>query len=308
MKFYQYLLLYFVAASCSSSTLDQKEVMTGRDNEVTNNEKPDTLGLSSTPNIDSSNFIYINRADYFEPTNEFYVSLSYKEGYDYESYDLSKESDSITYQDMEFQRRYIPKRAAEKALDLRGLDELQIVDYNGVFITNASFERVEYFEDMISAQYVAILSTAIKPPLGHHDFIAVKSSDTTIVNGRALSTVENNDLTNRIKSMVDFPAIDETLNVHLVNDQAIYSVLSLRSEKYESFTCMAMTINDSTRLVYKSDEKHTITEVTVSPVDLNGHPVFLFQIGIPETDVFWYSIGYFNGNKYIVEGSYIIRY
>jgi hypothetical protein len=145
---YLFFVLAFALLSCSKSSTSE------------NTSDTTQIALSTIDETKmNSPAVYVGFAGYLEETKEFYVSLYFKDIGD--KVTPGDFGDSTIYDDGEgYFRKWIPLDKAREHFVLDGLDKLRLYNADHQLIGTASLLRVEYVEDMITSEYVAIYKFA----------------------------------------------------------------------------------------------------------------------------------------------------
>ena len=111
-------------------------------NAILKEESKSESGEPKIKDIDSEK-VFIDRVHYLQSTNEAYVWVNFKEGYDWRALDsLKSYADSLIYQDGETTRTRYPFQKAEKYFDLKFLDGISIFNYSHVFQGKSKLKQI----------------------------------------------------------------------------------------------------------------------------------------------------------------------
>ena len=253
-----------------------------------------------------SDKILVDRVHYFDETDELYIWLSYKEGYDWKAKDTIKShADSVIYQEGSIIRTRFPMDMAIKYFDLQLL--------NGIVIFNESHEsqgvskikRIEYFEDVMGDSFICILETPNK--LRGNTFYGINGTSDFIT---SLSDHKVNDdvLANLIRNQIKV-GIRDGWRFEMVKVEPYdltYAFYSFLSDSSEEKTYLFEIDSDEITIVNEITNDFNIWELSPVSVQVNNRPILLLWLGLPETDIEWYSPAVFDGEKFDITNRRII--
>jgi hypothetical protein len=254
-----------------------------------------TEGNHLTP--DSS--LYIGEISTFPETGELYTPLYYHEGVDtgnlYES--LPEQTDSVIYDDGEIKRSRLPITLARSYLNLTGLDTVSVFE-KGRLACKAGLVRVEYFDDMIETQFIAVFkpldsSSLPEQPdycisLGRNPFESVDIS---------YDYFEDEQLTKNLLATFG-PGTQRVWHVshtRVLPYKSIYSAIS-----FESRLLLIETHNGQSRIL--QDLNNDLSVLAIIPIHLqsNGKPILLLRMVVNETDIMYTGLAIYSGKEYVI--------
>ena len=255
--------------------------------------QPEDLNLS-----DKTTEIYLNTVDYFKSTNEFYVSLSFNKGYSYDSISSIKTNlDSIVFDDGEIRRTAISTELGRKYFNLSLLDQINVFDYSHKKIQEPKLKRIEYFEDLLGDQFIAVFDS--EEPQDQFEFYGI--SGTEEFNEKFQSrNVDKEDLVKELKS-------EWKINLQFDLRSSAIEITSfgtnIISFAYHTFNNTAVTYiieqkGDSIKTLLELEDEYYVWELIPTSVIYKGKPILLLWLGLPETDIEWYSPAVFDGTSY----------
>lgn len=248
--------------------------------------------------------ILIDKVHYFPSTNEAYMWIGFKEGYDWKALDtLKKYADSVIYDDGETKRTNYPMNEAKKYLDLELLDGVYIFNEFHQKLGSSKIKRVEFFEDLLGDQFIVILQPQSR--LVGNSYYGINGYS-NFIKGLVSKEVKNDEMDFIVKKYIDKNShIDwclEHVKVDLYN--SIYSYYSFAGdigEKSFLLETNQTTKNISTLAEITND--FSIWDLTPVSIEINEKPVLLLWLGVPETDIEWYSPAIYDGSKYQIKNT-----
>ena len=246
---------------------------------------------------EKTNYIGFVNSFYFSKGNEVYIDLYFiKDEIDGKEYNrITKLADSLIYKDDENSRHRFPALLSHKYFDLRGLSKLNIYDAKNNFVCNASFVRVEYLDQNISPSFIAAYKT--DKNLGSDIFYCVSNFNETLENLN-YSITKDSLLTKKIlaKLNVARPYYGLENNGTHIQYQTSDTILSIvNSDTYSFFV---LSTNSDFKVLYKSSEPENIINVIAVPMTENKLPYILTRKAMPESDMIWDELLYFDGTTY----------
>lgn len=271
-------------------------------------DEPDTLRESSASipvNPEPAHFpadssLFINPIIPFEETREFYVSLYFldtvedEDPYKY----LSSRTDALIYEGEHGERRSrLPLAIAKQYFDLTGLDRVTIYNSQGNQIMDATFERVEHLEGMIESEFIAVFKPTVQSwSTGDIGYCLSASLSSYKTSRHVVSEVDNEELTSALytRFRIDSSNVWKVQHYDLMPGSSTYSVIALSPG---SLIIETNDSNESTEL-YKTEEDYSIMEITPVHIEINGKPVLLALMGVPDTDMIWTSLMVYSSSGY----------
>jgi hypothetical protein len=247
----------------------------------------------ATPKQFNDSSSYINFVYSFDHSDEIYLPLfSRTDNITSDHYEnLRQQLDSVIFSDDDIKRSRLPLSVALQNFTLEGLDRIALYDKQSHFIGQGRMLRVEYFEDLMEGQFVAVYE---KPHsfkegygIGNHELIEREPAF-------GYSIVEDSLIDKRITQFLGLKYSRE-LNVnHFKLKETIYSYLSMDTTAY---ICKWNGVNLAR--VYQSEQSSTIYELIPLPLMIENHPIMLAKFSIPETDMSWNALLIFKDGEFL---------
>lgn len=265
------------------------------------------------PGVEHSPDFYVNGIKYFPETNEFYVSLPFKDPADYEKIkELRGQADSVVFEDEETVRERLPADTARKYFDLMLLDQIDIYDYARRFISSAKFVRVEYYQPPVESSFIAVFKPDAGSAFGDRQYYCLSPVDRKFQE-ITTATRGNPALTGRIMREFDIKVRHEWASRHteIDQDKCTLSILSARVTGEEHPVSYLTQLKDGRlKLLHKHTGRYIFLDFLPLPVRHNRHPVLLMTIAVPQTDsspyfapFVWEKDGYkMEKNKFYLKG------
>jgi hypothetical protein len=246
----------------------------------------------ATPQQSYDSSIYINFVYSFDHSDEIYLPLFFRtDNITSDQFeDLRAQLDSVFFSDDEIKRSRLPLSVALQNFTLESLDRIALYDKQGHSIGQGRMLRVEYFEDLIEGQFVAVYE---KPHsfeegygIGNHELMDRETAF-------GYSIVEDSLIDKRITQFLGLKYSRE-LNVnHFKLKETIYSYLSTDTTSY---ICQWDGVG-LTR-VCQSEQNSSIHELIPLPLMVENHPVMLAKFSMPETDMSWNALLIFKDGEF----------
>ncbi len=242
--------------------------------------------------------VFIDKVHQFE-TGEIYVWVGLKEGYDWHALDTIKTyADSVVYQGDETKRTRFPLDEAQKYLNLDLLNGIIIFNYQHENLGKSRLKRVEFFEDVLGEQFVAVLEPAQK--LQGELFYGINGINQFVdsFNSEILNSPTIKDsIKNHIKraSLYDW-SLQSVLVEPYQNIYTFYSFIA-DGDIEKSFLVETNSVYGN-RIMSEITNDYSIRNIIPVPVQINKKPILLLWVGPTETDIEWYTPAVFNGIKY----------
>lgn len=295
MKYNRLLILLIFTACSTASNKNDREVISSNDSLA--NEVPADWTISE---VGKGYKIYANIAHYFPGTNEFYVTVNAQTGLELKYEQLTSSLDSLVYQDEEYTRRRLPMTMAKKWFELDLLDDIKVYSRQGEYLTDASLTRVEYHEDMILSQFIAVLEPSENVVDDSGVYIVVNQGPLEIMNNQIFEKFESISVTRDLISKTGIGSDHVISKSHVENKTSgiVYSCISTMTKDFKNTSYLIESVKSTISVLMKFSEDYILDEIFMSPLVSNSKPVLLFEISVPDTDISWYSIAYFDGEKY----------
>jgi hypothetical protein len=286
------LTLTLLTLGCSN-----KDNSKGSNNDILQTTYTDTTERNN--NVLNENIQYIGFIEkfYFSNDNEAYVELYFikNETKTDEYTKIVKLADSLIYEDDENSRHKFPDNLSQQYFDLRGLSKLKIYDKNNKLFCNADFIRVEYLSQNISSPFIAVYKIEKKLESDIYYCISnfnekLENMDYSITNDTLitknvltkLNVVRPYDGLENNGTHIQYKTSDTTLSI-VNSDTCSFILLSTKSEF---------------KVLYKSSEAENILNAITIPILENHLPYILTRKAMPESDVMWDDLLYFDGTTY----------
>jgi len=280
-------LLFLLMITMFCSCLDNKYLdnlhspVKGESTEVS--DKPEThIRLETNPNI------YVGNIGYFEETGEFYLTvLPVMEMNAQKYYQIALKADLLIYKDAETTRQQLPINIAKQYFDLNFLNFLNVYDYSNSFITRLRFSRVEYYQSNIRSSYIAVFKPEKILTNTKARFYCVSQNASLTQSPVTGVPADSNNLIERIKTEMNIQQKRILAVRHIYNpgSGSIVSILSC-DEKNKGLASSYLTEvkNDKLTLMNFYFEEFAFLDILQLPLEINGRPVFLLTLGIPDTE------------------------
>lgn len=305
MRTHVCILLSLFLCACDIAT-DEESSNEDADKIVSDSTKAIRQVTDSDKNelpVLAKDVIYIGFIEdfYFLDNKEVYVELYFINDNvsTEEYYQAIKLGDSLIFSNDENVRTRIPFEDAYKHFDIRGIDSISIFDKQGKFIETTSLKHIEYLEQNIAPQFIAVFET--KRTLDFPgDYYCVGNFNSPIDNS-TFHPSENPTLSEKIVSKYDLDQkyVDESYkSIHFIHNGQDSTISCLNSNES---TVIVISHKDDISVLYKSNESENITNIIALPIQCNGLPLLLTESLKPESDVSWNSLLAFDGEKYAIQ-------
>ncbi len=275
--------------SCSKNASSERETNTPVN-------VPETLAQDA----ESDRTLYINKMGYFAETDEFYVSLLFKEPITIDYFDsLTNKADSAVFEDDFFSRSRLPMPVAKEAFDLRSLDEVKIYNDHHRFLTIARLVRVEYVVD-VNGYFVAVFKPKERVSDDEDGFYCIGREDVDL-SSIETQRIKSEELTERIKKELAIRPhyIWSVEHVHVQPDNTTYSIFAFAEDSGETVSYLTEFGDDGLKVLYKLQDEIAFYGILPVPVKIREKPVLLLHIVLPESDaVDEHVLATYDGNEY----------
>jgi hypothetical protein len=248
------------------------------------------IGTAAT-SMDST--VYIGAAGYFPDTKEFYIPLYYR--LESDNYVDPEKLDSIISEKEGNVRKRLPLAEAVKEFYLEEMEHVLLFNSDNEFLGRLSLKRVEYMEDQISSQFVAVYP-AIKLAHNPDDLHYAVSANYSPLPKDSFDVEELEDvaLDTAVLHGVNLAQSSRCVTNHFKVLPAgnIYSILS-----NDTVSLLTETIDNHTTVLQEGDDFH-FGNIMPLPISVYGKPIILVYYYVPETDVTGNFISAFNGTSY----------
>lgn len=312
---YIYFLITSALISCQPSSKNA-EILTEPIDTIVELNRLDTLieELNSDQDIEvvfnqadsSTERILVDKVHYFESTKEIYVSVGFKEGYDWKALDTLKTyADSIVFQDIETTRTRYPFDKANEYLDLELLDGIVIFNYSHISQGTSRLKRIEYFEDVLGDQFIAILETPEK--LKGNKFYGINGTNefTPSFTSHVINdTKQEESVRNYVKLKVKYDWKYGAVMVEPYNLRYVFYSFLSESNVEKSF--LFEIDPEGIKIMAEITNDYKIRELCPVAIQVNKKPVLLLWVDVPETDIEWFTPAVFDGQKFKITNRRII--
>jgi hypothetical protein len=281
------IVILIVFASCSRKN----------DQVLLQKERSESTIAEIEIDIPADSTLYIGTIEAFENTQEFYTPLYFKQEIgDAEYSHVHGLTDSIIYQGDEIQRKLMPFDQAMKYFNLNGLRQISIYNDSNQLLSKANLLRVEYVQDFIEGEFVAVFKSERYIGNNEHGMYCLGQ------------TLQKFTMTDARCEVVSDPVIDEAIAkaIGVVKEEftarhhkdtehnKVYSIVSLDSLSF-------ITEWDNTQLNILKELKtdHYIYHIQPIAVEVNGKPVLLADFAVHESDVQWSAPLAFYKKEYV---------
>jgi len=292
-------LLLLIFTACSTST-NPGESKSASENDSTEIEDNATSSKPESPTEGAALFAHL--AGYFPTSNELYVSLNFKKDIEVNRERLAMSHDSLIYSNEEYTRVRVEKSLSERYFDLDRLNTLEVFNLTGETMGEASLVRVEYMEDMLFSQYIAVLKPSKSAFSENESYVVINPVGREIKKGWSFEKFESISFSNSVISQAGIKAsyIMAKSHLEIQPDNTTYSSISVTTEEFKRTSYLMKSYDSTTEVIMEFSEDYIIDQLFGTPLVLNGRPVLLLQLGIPDTDVTWYLPAYFDGENYVI--------
>lgn len=242
--------------------------------------------------------LYIGEVHTFSETGELYTPAYY---HDHLTVDglyekLTKQTDSLIFEDIERRRSRIPSPIAENHFNLSGLDTISVYK-SGRLAGRAKFIRVEHFHNVIESQFIAVfepIGSATLPDELDYCISTQKNPYKTV--DVTYEEIEDDQLTKTLLETFvrDSMRVWNVLHTRIMPYQSVYSAISMHSR-----FVLVETNEGQSRILKDLKEDWFISDITPLHLEANGKPILLLTMGINETDMIWTSLAVFSGMEYV---------
>lgn len=262
-------------------------------------EVPLLSGTSEIVQVDSGT--YIGPMDTFVSTQEYYTPLYYlKDEIDEQSrQNLLDALDSVVYEGTDEKRSRLPITIAGKHFNLVGLDTISIFNDKGIKLYRARLIRVEYYDTSIEGGYIAVFKPIGKVKFSDEVGYCVSSGKHSLAQQHSTwQDLDDQSLTaNLLQTFsVDSQNVWRVTHTQMVEDKSTYSTVAL----YGDGSFLAKTKDGKSTILKRLSDNTSFIELYPVHFRCEGHPVFLAQMGINETDAIWVSLLVYSDGEYKV--------
>lgn len=258
-------------------------------------------------NLSSGTPILIDKIHFFE-TGEPYVWVGFKDGYDWKAMDtLKRYADSVIFEDeYEIRRTRYPMKEAKEYLDLKLLDSIAIFNFIHQFQGYSRLKRIEYHEDVLGDQFIALLEPSSE--LEGDQFYGI--SGTSEFNNQLGSNINNSkNVKERVKQ---HPSESSNFDwqygaIDLQPYDITYAFYSFLADDQKERTYLLELGQSKVETLLKETGEYSILDITPVKIQVNDRPVLLLWVGYAETDIEWYTPAVYNGQEYEVTNNRIIQ-
>lgn len=244
---------------------------------------------------DSLSYIGFIEHFYFQPEDEFYVGLYFKQNdIKFEEYEkVSRTGDSVLYADDENKRSRIPFEIANEYFDLTGLDLLSVFDNDGEFLTKAHLARIEFLDQNISPEFIAVFKPEKKGIIDKMSYgignlhSSIYPLHCTTIDDSALAV----DILHKLN--LKYAYIFSSKQYKCEESKSNFTVIN-----YNDTVILVQNLNNEYKCIYRSPEPEYIYDLKIVPIEKNSEPIILVRCGQPDTDIEWNSLLVFDGNQY----------
>lgn len=245
--------------------------------------------------------MFISAVGYHESTNEFFVPVYYIADSVDETFfeDMALEHDSVIVKEEEITRTRLNPEVARKNFNLVGLEKILIFNKKGEQVGEATFERVEYLDEMIEGKYTAVFKPTSK--IDYEDMMYCISAGRTAFTEQKWNWEKITDkrLDDQLKRKFDLDqhAVARITHVQIPELDVIYS----STPTFASWTSRLMeTKNGFAQSLMELPENWSLDFLQPIHFSYNGKPVFLSGMMLEESDGYFQVLLAFDGEKYVV--------
>lgn len=263
--------------------------------------------LSFFTSYGSDSTLFIGRVWYLQDTNEFYTSLSFKEGVDEAkaNREILSQLDSTISKEYYLSRKVVDASVAKKYFDLEKFKRISIYTQEHQLVSNAAFKRVEYYEDMIDGMFIAVfdpgkIDEAFKSEL---IFYAVSLElQPYLIDKFKHEEITKSQLDKNIIKFIKYNKEGLLKSKHFEIKQGNLDKVSILSiEDLENYTYNSYLLeHDGNRIkiLKKLNGDYVFWDLLPIPYLVHEKPVFIVEIIIPDSDYTGYMLAVYNGTDY----------
>jgi len=272
--------------------------------------------LSFFTSYGSDSTLFIGRVWYLQDTNEFYTSLSFKEGVDEAkaNREILSQLDSTISKEYYLSRKVVDASVAKKYFDLEKFKRISIYTQEHQLVSNAAFKRVEYYEDMIDGMFIAVfdpgkIDEAFKSEL---IFYAVSLElQPYLIDKFKHEEITKSQLDKNIIKFIKYNKEGLLKSKHFEIKQGNLDKVSILSiEDLENYTYNSYLLeHDGNRIkiLKKLNGDYVFWDLLPVPYLVHEKPVFIVEIIIPDSDYTGYMLAIYNGTDYDLQNKMGIK-
>jgi hypothetical protein len=293
MKSLYQIVLLTLLLSCSSKTESNETQDVVHKQDVVHQSEHEESSLDSSP--------YLNKIDYFPETGDFYIFLDSKRQLSSEEFDaLSNKREALIYEEDELARYEFPMQLAKEEFDLSSLpQELQLYDEQHQFVARAKLVRTEY---LISFYNGFIATYKPEAPIeGKGKSFYCLSPDKVTLEDMSSHPIQDEGLSDRIKTELNIKPeyIWNQQHVSVQPYDLVLSFIAFHQANGKTISYLTEFRDNTIKVLKRLDEEYMIAEVLPIPIEINGMPVLLVNIVLPESGALdEYMVGIYNGSEY----------
>ncbi|WP_143954006.1 hypothetical protein [Robertkochia solimangrovi] len=250
--------------------------------------------------------IFIDEIGYFEATNDPYVFVGFKKGYNWKAIDTLKQyADSVIYEaDIDSRIRY-PMEKAREFLDLDLLDGITIFNTDNESQGVSHIKRIEFYTHTMGEEFICILETP--NPLEGADFYGINGTDQFIGSLKS-HTINDTNLKDSLRNSIKIKTRTEWgLEIKKIEPfNTSYAYYSFTDESEAKRSYLFEVNKDQITTMAEINQDYCIFGLTPVSLQFNGKPVFILFVGVPDSDVQWKTPAIYNGTKYEITNKRII--
>src|SRR5688572_11691391 len=251
--------------------------------------------------------IFISSIIPFDETREFYTPVYTLDNLEEGAWEsIATKLDSVVYVgDDETKRTRLPLNIAKQYFNLSGLNRISLYNQVGNRITDATLVRIEYLEDLIESQYVAVFKPTIPSAFTSDVYYCITASaDSLKTISVGYKELTDTNLTAKLfqRFKIDSTKVWEINHLQFLRDNSIWTAIALDQGSF-----LIETKGNESTILYQSNEDYSIMEVMLVHIEINTKPVLLVTFGKNETDWIWTSLMVYSSKGYEVVNSSRIR-
>jgi hypothetical protein len=287
MRILYLLIIIEVLLDCALKMQESKQNTEGQKGI---NPSLETEIILETPIVEKqqvpiAGFIFVDIMQKFHNQDDFYIPLYYRESYS-ESLDqmLKAARQEVIYKDSETTRIKIDPEVASEILLLDELDRLLVYNSEQEIIDTVEMQYVEYYDEMIEAQYVASYTA----PLQEEKYLVM-----------SFGPYHETNLKKSAKVLKDSTIINTMIKRKGYNIDYLYSFGVMHHENdtisYLSFFDKSKFLECTYLLkgcqaVDSIINTYVIKDLTPVPLATNFALTYVASSAVPETDNMWTSL------------------
>ncbi len=206
--------------------------------------------------------------------------------------------DSVVFINDEILRKRLPLGIAEQYFDMELLDGITIFNNEHVAFGTSSIKRIEYYNDPMYNEFIAILE---KPQgLTGTEFYGINGEVDQLLSPYTFSKVQDSSLLEAIHKHHQFEAAEDYKFGGIRIEEpyyATYAFYSFLNETHTASSCIFEIDSNKVELLNLTHSGAYILDITPTALKVNKKPVLLLEHEMGETT--WFSPAIFDGKEFV---------